>query len=571
MTIRYGLVLARTMSVCALIGVAGASTASAQVRTINGFGNNLGNPNAGTANERLIRLGPADYPGDGSGTTMMGATQRANPRDISNRISIQSGSILNNRHLTDFVWQWGQFIDHDISLTQTNPTNGIQNISMNDPTDPMGPNPMPFNRSNFDLLPNTSTLPRQQTNEITSFIDASNIYGSDTTRAMALRTRSGGKLKTSAGNLLPFNTDGLPNAGGPGSDLFVSGDIRVNEQVGLTAMHTLFTREHNRLADLIAAQNPSANDEKIYHQARKIVGAQMQIITYKEFLPSLLGTSAPKAQDFNYSDSLSPSIANSFAHSLYRFGHSMVGPDIQLVDNNGTSAASVSVRDAFFNPGLLTNDPGTLDLLLKGLASQTAQEIDTKVVDDLRNFLFGQPGAGGMDLAALNIQRGRDHGLPDYNTLRQAYGLQKITSFDQITSDTATQQALSDLYDDDLDNIDSWVGALAEDHILGTSVGQLIQAGLLDQFQRLRDADRFFYLNDTDLYDANGNLDGLIKSIIDLDQITLADIIQLNTDITHIQGNVFLIPEPATGFLIAAMAGLMLFSRKRSTLHQHNG
>ncbi len=74
--------------------------------------------------------------------------------------------------------------------------------------------------------------------------------------------------------------------------MFLAGDIRANEQVGLTSVHTLFMREHNRLADLIKAVDPGLSDEDIYQKARKIVGAQMQIITYNEFLPALLGDAA---------------------------------------------------------------------------------------------------------------------------------------------------------------------------------------------------------------------------------------------------------------------------------------
>ena len=107
---------------------------------------------------------------------------------------------------------------------------------------------MSFNRSLYD--PDTGTgldNPRQQINEISAWIDASNVYGSDLERATALRTLDGtGRLKTSAGNLLPFNTEGFANAGGSGPTLFLAGDVRANEQIGLTAMHVLFMREHNR-------------------------------------------------------------------------------------------------------------------------------------------------------------------------------------------------------------------------------------------------------------------------------------------------------------------------------------
>src|SRR5262249_12142142 len=139
--------------------------------------------------------------------------------------------------------------------------------------------------------------PRQQTNDITAFIDGSMIYGSDPVRAAALRSPLGhGMLNTSAGNLLPFNTGLLPNANDahivPDDQLFLAGDVRANENVELTALQTLFVREHNRLAAQIGAANPTWSDEQIYQAARRIVIAELQAITYNEYLPALLGSNA---------------------------------------------------------------------------------------------------------------------------------------------------------------------------------------------------------------------------------------------------------------------------------------
>jgi len=118
--------------------------------------------------------------------------------------------------------------------------------------------------------------------------------------------------------------------------------------------------------------------------------------------------------------------------------------------------------------------------------------VDCYLVDGVRNFLFGPPGAGGFDLAALNIQRGRDHGLPRYNQVREDFGLARKNSFAEITSDTDLQARLAASYATPED-IDVWVGALAEDHVNGGLVGELIFTILKDQFTRLRDGDRFWY------------------------------------------------------------------------------
>ncbi len=403
--------------------------AAAQWRLVDGSGNNLANPDWGAVGSPLECQATAVYPGDGSGTTILEPPARANPRDISNAIFAQGAtSVLSSRGLTSGLWQWGQFLAHDIDLTGTDAANGTADISV-DVGDILAPGPIPFSRSNFSVGTGSSGgNPRQQINEISTYIDASNVYGSDTVRAAALRTFAAGQLKTSDGNLLPLNTAGLPNAGGPDPGMFLAGDVRANDQVGLTAMHTLFVREHNRLADLLATQNPVLTDEDLYQTSRRIVGAEMQIITYNEFLPMLLGPGTPSSLGYVYDPAVNASMGNEFSTAFYRFGHSMLDPNLLLVDNSGTTTGTLALRDAFFNPDFLKADPTRVDQLLMGLSVQQAQEIDTLLIDDVRNFLFGPPGSGGMDLAALNIQRGRDHGLPDYNTLRVAYGLAPVAS-----------------------------------------------------------------------------------------------------------------------------------------------
>ncbi|MFB5614982.1 MAG: peroxidase family protein, partial [Candidatus Nitrosomaritimum yanchengensis] len=159
------------------------------------------------------------------------------------------------------------------------------------------------------------------------------------------------------------------------------------------------------------------------------------------------------------------------------------------------------------------------------------QQIDTLVVDDVRNFLFGDPSLGGLDLASLNIQRGRDHGIPNYNAVRIAYGLEPVTDFDQISSDPEIQTKLSNLYVD-VDDIDLWVGGLAEDHMPNAMVGETIREVLIDQFSRLRDGDRFWYQNDPFFQDNKGHMKEIEKT-------KLSDVIKMNTNIESIQENVF--------------------------------
>lgn len=498
-----------------------------EFRTIDGSGNNKAHTDWGTPGEQYLRTTTAEY---SDGISAPAGADRLSPREISNLVSAQEGSKNNNRGLSALVWQWGQFLDHDLDLTlSATPTESFPiNIPAGDPQfDPTGTGTktMSLSRSIYDTETGTSTTnPRQQVNSITAFIDGSQIYGSDDATAKSLRTLSGGKLKVSDGNLLPISeSDGVS---------FVAGDIRVNEQVGLIAMQTLWVREHNRVADRIAQYQPQLTDEQIYQQARQIVIGELQAITYNEFIPALLGKNAV-APYAGYRANVNPEISNLFATASYRFGHSMLSSEYLRLDNNGQVIAdgNLALRDAFFNPGEVTENG--IDSILKGLATQWSQEVDTQLVDDVRNFLFGPPGAGGFDLAALNIQRGRDHGLADYNQSRVEMGLPAVKSFAEITSDPGMRQALEKAYSS-VNNIDPWVGGLAENHLPGSSVGGLVQRVLVDQFTRTRDGDRFWYQR---------VFSGAM--LREIDSTRLSDVIRRNTTITNLQPNAFVVPRPA--------------------------
>lgn len=531
------------------------NSAGAENRTLDGSGNSTGVPSRGAANTPMIRFGYGSTFADSNGGIIPDSS-RANSRDISNAIFAQSTSVPNARGLSDYIWAWGQFVSHDTDLTTSSAgaaVNGTAPISVNGPLDPLGPQPIPFVRANYvtGTPPRGSASGRTPINEVTSYIDASHIYGSDAARAAALRAEggSGAKLVLSAGNLLPYNTAGLPvenNGPLPDESLFLAGDIRANENSLLTSLHTVFAREHNRLVDVIAFQQPGLDAEGQYQLARKIVGAEMQAITYREFLPALLGNGAstPTAAGYVYQSQTDASITTAFAHAAFRYGHSTVSSQLQLADEAGTTVGSIDVRNAFYNPGVLGSAPENLDRLLKGASLQTSQEVDVLVVDELRNFLFGPPGAGGLDLAALNIQRGRDVGLPTYRGMALSRNISPPTTFNGITSNPELAAALATVYGNDINKVDAWVGMLAEDHVAGSSVGRLLKAEIESQFRRLRDGDRLFYRGvAAGLYDQGGVLLPEIAAIVDLDSLRLSDILLANSSLSELQENVFFVPS----------------------------
>ena len=466
-----------------------------EFRSVDGTGNNLGAPTMGTANQPLMRRMGPDY---ADGYDMPSGSHRPSARQVSNAVLAQTDSRPNARGATDYLWAWGQFLDHDIDLTPAiEPAEPMPiDVPLGDPHfDPSqtGTETIGFNRSKYD---HDGREVRQQLNAITAFIDASQVYGSDEVRARALRTLDGtGRLKVSAGDFLPFNEQGLPNdtpSGVAAETLFVAGDVRANEVTSLTAFHTLFVREHNRIAGSLG-QLPSATGDEVYQTARALVGAQMQAITFNEFLPALLGPDAiPPYQ--GYQEAVDPSIMNAFSTAAYRVGHTMLSPSILRLDERllPIPDGALSLREAFFNPAPILETG--LAPIFRGLAAQRAQEIDAMLIDEVRNLLFGPPGAGGADLASLNIQRGRDHGLPSYARGCSEMGLGRVTSFSDIDADPQTLARLQSAYDT-VQDIDLWVGGLAERHVPGTMVGPLFHSILVEQFTALRDGDRFWYQN----------------------------------------------------------------------------
>ncbi|WP_366522089.1 peroxidase family protein [Candidatus Accumulibacter sp. ACC003] len=229
-------------------------------------------------------------------------------------------------------------------------------------------------------------------------------------------------------------------------------------------------------------------------------------------MPSILGPDALGPYK-GYDDTVDASVSNIFSTACYRLGHSMLSGVVGI----GRIGRSLLLRDLFFRPEEVKRIG--VDTLLDGLAYHRMEEIDHHIIDDVRSFLFHAPDPVGsqlLDLVALNIQRGRDHGLPSYNGCREAYGLPRKKTFADMTSDVTLQQALASVYSD-VDDVDPWVGGLCEDHVAGASVGEFIRTVLVEQFQRTRHGDRFWYANDH-------GIDETTKQ--KLEATTLADIVQ---------------------------------------------
>ena len=436
------------------------------------------------------------------------------------------------------LMQIGQFLDHDLDMAPVVPSDKVfvngsscDNLCGNEP--PCFPIMIPpndtrikskkcmaFTRSSAvcgsgssSVLVGKAAYRREQINSITSFIDASQVYGSSEDLATRLRESGTGKLRmgdqsTPGKHYLPFDTDSLVDCmqpqelSEPRVPCFLAGDVRVNEQVALTSMHTLFTREHNRIAEKLAELNPHWSNEKTYQEARKILGAEWQSIIYDFYLPNIVGPSGMQqlGEYVGYDSNVNPGILNSFATSAYRFGHSQIMPFFPRLNKNWKeiSEGHLPIFKAFFSPYRLVREGG-IDPLLRGLIStpvklRSAQEVMTSHVIER---LFEESNQVALDLGALNIQRGRDHGIPGYNQFRFFCNLSVARTFDDLAAeipDVSIRDKLQSLYGHP-DNIDLMVGGMLEEVEEGAHLGPTFRCIIVEQFRRLRDGDRFWFQN----------------------------------------------------------------------------
>lgn len=494
-----------------------------EFRTFNGSANNRIDPalNPVAANSDELRIAPADFAPGTTDTPIDGP----NPRTISNVMSAgdangdQAGA-TDPGGSSAMMYVWGQFVDHDLDLESVTGTDPINiTVPSNDPTLTPG-STIALNRAVTD--PTTGTV----VNNVSGWLDGSMVYGSDQTTADSLR-KADGTMKTSAGGNLPI-VNGVSTGG----------DVRAAENPDLTAMDTLFVREHNYWVGQLQQQHPDWIGDQLYQMARSIVTAEIENITYSGFLPHLLGQNAIAPYQ-GYDSAVDPRITEEFSAAAYRFGHSIVSGTESKLDNLGNVLAQQSLADAFFDTPADVQANGGIDALLRSNVNDNAQANDVYAVPELRNLLAASPDA--MDLIAIDVQRESDLGLGSLNQTRQALGLTPYTDFSQITSDPSVAANLQQVYGS-VDNVDLFMGGLAEDHVSGAMVGSTFDAILTQQFTALRDGDRLWWQNEG--FDQN--------TVNQIQNTTLSDIITRNTDTTVVQADAFVATQRHSSDVAAA-------------------
>lgn len=473
--------------------LAGALPASAQLppgptgiareaRTLDGSGNIRRHPTWGQAGGAYLRLARAAY-ADGVAAMVEGPGARY----VSNRVFNDTGqNLFSARGVTQWGWTWGQFLDHTIGLaaggTESDPV-------AHDAADPLEGfandlGTIAFRRDAAAAGTGT-TSPRQHVNTVSSWIDAFAVYGGTEDRLEWLREGPvNGDLADNGPHLL-LTADGyLPTvtargdaatapamqrpgrlAGAP-DQAVVAGDVRANENIALTATQTLFAREHNRIVDALPS---SLSDRRRFDLARRVVGAEVQWITYTQFLPAL-GVDLPRYQ--GYRPQVNATLGTEFATVGYR-AHSMIHGELEptvpadrftagelarfeaqgitVTPDGDEVALTVPLNVAFANPGLV--EGLGLDAVLASLSAERQYANDEQIDNQLRSVLFQVPRSGAdpaacgdqddltqcfrgvVDLGALDLQRARDHGIASYNDLRAAFGLPRLRTFTQVTGE----------------------------------------------------------------------------------------------------------------------------------------
>ncbi len=400
-----------------------------QYRSLDGTCNNLERPLQGAANTPFLRLLKPSYE-DGVGLPVGWSGSKPSARLISSKI-IAAKEVQGSNDFTLMLMQMGQFLDHDLDLAPVSPSNIV--FDTNNPTAlsscssichndaPCFPIPvpendtrikrqcMPFTRSSAvcgtgapSVLLGSKHILREQINILSSYIDGSMVYSPIESTAEKIRALGTGKLKegikltSSAKSLLPFDNDTLIECStgvhSNRSKCFLGGDMRTNEQIGLTTMHTIFMREHNRIADVLLGLNPHWNGEKLYQETRKILVAEWQHMVYSEYLPKILG------QDYlgeysGYDSNIDASIANGFATAAYRFGHSQIMPLFQRLDSeyNPLPTGPLKLQDAFFAPFRIVEEGGIEPLIRGLLASPVKMRVSHQGLNNnLTEALFKQ-------------------------------------------------------------------------------------------------------------------------------------------------------------------------------------
>ncbi|XP_059085329.1 dual oxidase-like [Tigriopus californicus] len=526
----------------------------------DGWFNNMAHPDWGSIGNRLTRKTPASYT---DGVYMMAGADRPSPRKLSESFMKGEDGLSSRRNRTALLAFFGQLVTAEILMASENgcPLE-IHKIEI-DKCDEMydeecqGETSMPFYRANYDPASGQSpNSPREQINRMTTWIDGSFIYSHQEAWVSTMRSFQNGSLKWMGGipGMPPYNVERVPLFNAPSPHvmrrlnperMFVLGDPRTNQNPAFLTLGILFYRWHNVLAERVQKKHPNWRDEDVFQAARRLNIATLQSIIAYEYVPAFLGKGLKKYE--GYKPDMHPGISHVFQSAAFRYGHTMIPPGIYRRDGechfkeDFRGSPAMRLCSTWWDAqGVLTSTNDNKEIvedILRGLSSQISEREDSFLCSDVRNKLFGPMDFSRRDLASINIMRGRDNGLPDYNTVRKCFNLPMVSNWSQINptlyqSHPELFEKLAELYGSDcLTNIDLYIGGMLESN---EGPGPLFGAIIQDQFERLRDSDRFWFENADNGIFTQKEIDG-IRSIKLWDVIVNASSVKPD----QIQKNVF--------------------------------
>ncbi|KAF0303555.1 Chorion peroxidase [Amphibalanus amphitrite] len=513
---------------------------SNKYRTADGSCNNLKTPSLGRSGTGLHRLLNSTFSDGIFGPRLLGSGGSPLPSARRLSTSLLSTNANADGRVAVSLPVFAEFLSHDLQQT------GVFRLEGDRPLDCCAadnhPQCLPISVSGDDpvfsaagrrCMSMTRSLPAAERQCLprpaaplsrqTAFLDGSGLYGATAADTRRLRELRGGRLRSNDG-LLPTrdardataentilsavtsgrrrrDAFGRPSIGFPGNGLFARhpfSNHRANEQLHGALLHTVWLREHNRVADELARNHPDWDDERLFQEARRVVVAQLQHITYNEFVPGTLGYEyaatrglLPLSVGFSplYNASVDPRPAVEFSTAAFRAGHSKLQGMLRLVSRSGQVDNS-KLTDGAFNPAPLV-DGGFFVRLARGMIDQPAESTDANFAAAVHGEMLG-----GVDLPALTIQRGRDQGLATYPAAVQHCHGNTLASWNDYSAfmDAEAVEALRAAYADPSD-VDLYIGGMMERHAEGADLGPTFQCLVGDMFYRLRVGDRFFYDN----------------------------------------------------------------------------
>lgn len=483
-------------------------------RTPNGIYNDLSDPKMGSAGTRFGRNMPFDHVWPDPPPKLYTPSPREVSRELMTRDHFKPAGTLNVLAAAWIQFQNHEWFNHKLNRKE------FHEIELKD-DDNWPHKPMKIERTLEDSTRagEDKNKPPTFLSEETHWWDGSQIYGSSQKLEDKLRSHEDGKLKVESSNWAEFRL--LPDDRDPNKSGFDLTGFNNNYWAGLGLLHTIFTLEHNAICDELRREYPTWGDDRLFKTARQINGALMAKIHTVEWTPAILGHPALQiAMSANWwgligerltkmlgrvsdSEAISGIPGSSVDHhgapyylaeefvSVYRL-HPLIPDDYQLYSHENDA----HVRDATFNDiqGNQTR-PIMSEISQKDLFYSFGIANPGAVV--LHNFPralqnFKRPDGHDMDLAAVDVMRDRERGVPRYNEFRQLLRMPRVSSFRKLTKNKQWAAEIKKLYDGDIDKVDLMVGMYAEEPPKGFGFSDTAFRIFILMASRRLKSDRFF-------------------------------------------------------------------------------